>query len=58
MYFVSVFTNQNTRWNKAAAPNNGAAALFYSTDFFVLCHTLPLFEKRAILGNASKKHSW
>ena len=55
MCFVSVFTNQNTRWNKAAAPNNGAAALFYSTDFFVLCHTLPLFEKRAILGNASKK---
>ena len=35
MCSLSVFTNCNIERNKAVAPNNGAAALFYSTDFWL-----------------------
>ena len=55
MYFLQHQPNLNLEYFKAAAPNNGAAAFFFSTDFSVLRHIVSLFEEKPLAGNASKK---
>lgn len=45
----------NTYFRKAAAPNNGVAAFFFSTNSSVLRHIMPFFEGGLFAANASKK---
>ena len=55
MCLLPFLANLNIDCRKAAAPNNGAAAFFFSTNFSVLRHIVPLFEEKPLAGNASKK---
>ena len=55
MCLLPFLANLNIDCRKAAAPNNGAAAFFLSTNFSVLRHIVPLFEEKPLAGNASKK---
>ena len=55
MRSLPFLANLNIGFRKAAAPNNGAAAFFYSTNSSVLRHIVPLFEETLLAGNASKK---
>ena len=51
----SLLANLNNGCRKAAAPNNGVASFFFSTNSSVLCHIMPFFEESLSAGNASKK---
>ena len=55
MRSLPLLANLNNGYRKAAAPNNGAAAFFYSTVFYIFRHTMPLFAESLFVGNASKK---
>ena len=55
MRLLPLLANLNNGCRKAAAPNNGVAAFFYSTNSSVLRHIVPLFEENLFTGNASKK---
>lgn len=48
MISLPILANLNIGYRKAAAPNKGAAAFFYSTDFYDLHCTV-------LAGIASKK---
>ena len=45
----------NTYFRKAAAPNNGAAAFFFSTNYSDLHHISPFFGDKNFAGYPSKK---
>lgn len=55
MRSLPLLANLNNGCRKAAAPNNGVAAFFYSTAFYAFRHTMPLFEESLFAGNTSKK---
>lgn len=55
MYWQLHQSNLNIEYFKAATPDTGAAAFFFSTNFSVLRHIVSLFEEKPLAGNASKK---
>ena len=55
MYFLQHQPNLNLEYFKAAAPNNGAAAFFFSTNYSVLHHVSPFFGDENFAGYPSKK---
>ena len=50
MRWLPSLANLNTCFRKAAAPNNGAAAFFFSTHYSVLHHVSPFFGDENFAG--------
>ena len=55
MHLLPFLANLNIGFRKTAAPNNGAAAFFFSTNCYAFHHIMPFFEGRLFFANASKK---
>ena len=55
MRLLPLLANLNICFRKAAAPNNGAAAFFFSTNYSVLHHVSPFFGDENFAGYPSKK---
>jgi len=55
MRSLPFLANLNICYRKAAAPNNGAAAFFFSTYLAVLRQNIPFFVCPGFEGAASKK---
>ena len=55
MRLLPFLANLNNGCRKAAAPNNGAAAFFFSTNYSGLHHISPFFEDENFAGYPSKK---
>ena len=55
MCLLPFLANLNIDCRKAAAPNNGAAAFFFSTNYSDLHHISPFFGDKNFAGYPSKK---
>ena len=55
MHWLPSLANLNICVRKAAAPNNGAAAFFFSTNYSDLHHISPFFGDKNFAGYPSKK---
>jgi|GEM_PF-6747837 len=55
MRLLLFMANLNTSFRKAAAPNNGVAAFFFSTNYNAFHYIMPFFEGGLFAANASKK---
>lgn len=55
MRLLPVLANLNIGYREAAAPNNGAAAFFFSTYLAVLRQNIPFFVCLGFEGAALKK---
>ena len=55
MYWQLHQSNLNIEYFKAATPDTGAAAFFFSTNYSVLHHVSPFFGDENFAGYPSKK---